>query len=119
MLLYMAGTLPILTGRYGMLNELKLRTLKRNETLPFEKWQPSESWYTYMERIGAQTVKVRGKIGYSGTKTHEITAKYVTVNGENLVVDASSYCGSQRYSSGIALILEDAPVTCKKCNGAA
>jgi hypothetical protein len=88
------------------------RLAKRNEVLPK---QGNESFYNFIERVGGGRATVNGRIGYSGTKTHRLAASWIpAANGDKVIIDAYSYCGSQRFGSGLSITFAET-VTCKKC----
>lgn len=98
------------------INGNKYRMPKYKETFPAQL--PGVSFCDWMLANGwdGKNVYVKGKIGYSGTKTHLFCASWIMVNGERVIINYYSTCGSQTYRSG-AFITEAETVTCKKCGG--
>ena len=72
---------------------------------------------------GGDSGHILGMIG-NGEKTHYLYAEWAMINGDQVVISASSHCGSQRWTSGgfsrLHILTDATPdevATCRKCNG--
>lgn len=74
-----------------------------------------ESWRVRDWMLHTEYPMITGRIGFSGTKNHKITTTIVNINGELVLKNAWSICGSQRFGSGMAIHENPATVDCKKC----
>jgi hypothetical protein len=102
---------------------------RRFENHPEFAIREGESFYERGQRIGIQSERVTGRIGYSGEKIHNLIVEYVEceINGPNpsdkprmarVVFGCWSYCGSQRWTNGRSplFLMPGHECDCKKCN---
>lgn len=92
------------------------RMKNRKDVIPTKN--EGQSYIDWIESNNGGHLIVYGSIGYDGKKTHSFLAYYININGENVIVHLSSYCGSQSYKSGLSCNLQMTKdqITCKKCS---
>ena len=83
------------------------------------------SYHDYLKAIGAEKYRGVGRLGRSGEQLHVIVLQAVDTPDGLGIVNAYSFCGSQRFGSDITLleaypmsgrILDDlSRVTCERC----
>ena len=99
------------------MNTQNLRMKNRKDIIPAKI--EGQSFKEYIESNQGGSLIVYGLIGHTGSKIHRFFAHYININGENIIVSLSSYCGSQHYKSGLSsnLKMTKDQITCKKCSG--
>jgi len=97
------------------MNAQNLRVKTKKDVIPTKV--EGQSFMQWIEANNGGHLLVYGAIGYTGTKNHSFLAYYININGENVIVNLSSHCGSQSYGSGLATNLQMTKdqVTCQKC----
>lgn len=91
--------------------------LKVDKNFKKPKWLPSESSFTYEERIKAKVAYVTGGIGYSGQKIHKLRLAYLETDNGVGIINVMSFCGSAKFQSKEIPYFDTdlSKVTCKKC----
>lgn len=95
-----------------------MRFIRQSEISQLSKQAPEQSYSDWLKSIGGRQACATGRIGNNKT-VHRLHLDVITNDdGEDIIVDASCYCGSHRWSMSGRTQLNLAPdteITCKKC----
>lgn len=98
-----------------MLKGFRLATMEERQMTRMSNALSGESYSQMMTRLGSGTVEAIAFMG-DGTKTHAVEMRFITVNGEQVVVSVSPMCNTYARFSGVPFAeMGKIEINCSKC----